>query len=70
MTMRTGAVLVVMGLACFVAFEVIGVTVDDNGLLHEPFALIPIGFLFVTLGVLLALSGLIHGVMGHRGAGK
>ncbi|CAJ1835840.1 hypothetical protein PEKONANI_02357 [Aeromonas jandaei] len=70
MTIRTGAALVVMGLSCFVAFELIGATVDDNGLLHEPFALIPVGFLFVTLGVLLALSGLIHGVMGHRGAGK
>ena len=70
MTMRTGAVLVVMGLACFVAFELIGATVDEHGLLHEPFALIPIGFLFVTLGVLLALPGLIHGVMVHRRAGK
>ncbi|MBM0490660.1 DUF3955 domain-containing protein [Aeromonas jandaei] len=70
MTMRTGAALAVMGLSCFVAFELIGATVDDNGLLHEPFALIPVGFLLVTLGVLLALLALIHGVMGHRRAGK
>ena len=70
MTIRTGAALVVMGLSCFVAFELIGATVDDNGLLHEPFALIPVGFLLVTLGVLLALLALTHGVMGHRRAGK
>ena len=70
MTIRTGAALVVMGLSCFVAFELIGATVDDNGLLHEPFALIPVGFLLVTLGVLLAMLALAHGVMGYRRAGK
>ena len=70
MTIRTGAALAVMGLSCFVAFELIGAAVDNNGLLHEPFALIPVGFLLVTLGVLLALSGLIHGIIGHRRAGK
>lgn len=44
MMMRIGAVLAAMGLACFVAFELIGSTVDENGTLHEPFGLIPIGF--------------------------
>ncbi|MGL4792346.1 MAG: DUF3955 domain-containing protein [Aeromonas jandaei] len=45
MTIRTGAALVVMGLTCCVAFELIGAMVDENSLLHEPFALIPVGFL-------------------------
>lgn len=65
MMMRIGAVLAAMGLACFVAFELIGSTVDENGLLHEPFALIPIGFLCVAVGVLLALPGLIRTFVGR-----
>ncbi|XEI31345.1 DUF3955 domain-containing protein [Aeromonas veronii] len=65
MMMRIGAVLAAMGLACSVAFELIGSTVDENGTLHEPFGLIPIGFLFVAVGVLLTLPGLIRTLVGR-----
>jgi len=66
MTMRTGVVLLVMGLACFVAFALIGSTVDENGLLHEPFALIPIGWLLLGLAMLLLLAGVVKRVWLRR----
>ncbi|MGL6539404.1 DUF3955 domain-containing protein [Aeromonas hydrophila] len=47
----------VLGLACFMAFNVIGSTVDEAGILHEPFGLLPIGFGLLFIGVLIALFG-------------
>ena len=47
----------VLGIGCFVLFEIIGSTVDSNGILHEPFFLIPFGYLFIIIGF---VSGLIH----------
>ena len=35
----------IAAVSCAVAYRVIGTTVDRNGGLHEPFALIPIGYL-------------------------
>ncbi|WP_050514379.1 DUF3955 domain-containing protein [Aeromonas finlandensis] len=68
--MRIGAVLAAMGFACFVAYEMIGATVDENGILHEPFGLIPIGFLLICLAMLLLLPKVISGVWlrlsGHK----
>jgi len=41
------------GFACWIAFALIGSTVDSQGVLHEPFGLIPIGWLLLLLGVLV-----------------
>jgi hypothetical protein len=54
----------VAGLGCFLAakgcvelFQCLGSRVDAQGILHEPFGLIPLGWLFVLAGaVLLVLS--------------
>jgi hypothetical protein len=54
----------VAAIACFLAakgcyelFHRLGSYVDDQGILHEPFGLIPLGWLFVLAGaVLLVLS--------------
>ncbi|WP_238719646.1 DUF3955 domain-containing protein [Nitratireductor alexandrii] len=43
-------VLLVAGLACLVAFRLIGSDVDENGILREPFFLLPIGSLLVLVG--------------------
>ena len=45
-----------LGAACFLAFALIGSSVDEHGLLHEPFILVPIGWLssFVSGICLLA----------------
>jgi len=50
-------VALVLGIGCFVLFEMIGSTVDSNGILHEPFFLVPFGYLFILIGL---VSGLIH----------
>lgn len=43
--------LVLLGVGCGVAFNLIGSTVDANGFLHEPFFLVPIGYLLVFSGL-------------------
>ncbi|MBU1017678.1 DUF3955 domain-containing protein [Patescibacteria group bacterium] len=35
--------LIILGMTCSLAFNLIGSYLDENGFLHEPFALIPIG---------------------------
>ena len=42
---------------CYEFFQRIGSHLDDQGFLHEPFGLIPLGWLFVFAGaILLVLS--------------
>ena len=66
--MRTGAALAAMGVCCLVAFELIGSTVDEDGTLHEPFGLIPIGLLLLGVAILLLLAGAVKGVwLRHHG---
>ena len=43
------------GIACLVSFNVIGSYVDENGLLIEPFALIPLSWFFQLLGLIAFL---------------
>lgn len=64
--MRTGAVLAAIGVCCLVAFELIGSTVDEDGTLHEPFGLIPIGLLLLGVAMLLLLAGAVKGVWLRR----
>lgn len=49
------ATLLGFGIACFIALTLIGSDVDEEGLLHEPFALIPIGYLLCFAGILSVL---------------
>ncbi|WP_246188684.1 DUF3955 domain-containing protein [Nitratireductor arenosus] len=44
-------ILIIAGLACLAAFRMIGSDVDENGVLREPFFLLPIGYLLVLLGI-------------------
>lgn len=55
MTMKIGALLILAGLGCFVAFNLLGTTVDAQGFLHEPFALLPLGYLLLFTGMVLSL---------------
>ena len=58
---RAAIALILSGLACVVAFEVIGSSVDEDGTLIEPFFLIPIAWLLFLSGVVLALATFIKG---------
>ncbi|MFA0005974.1 DUF3955 domain-containing protein [Vibrio splendidus] len=52
----------VSGLLCFIAYNTIGSYVDKNGVLVEPFGLIPLFWLFE----LLALLALVVAFVRHR----
>jgi hypothetical protein len=39
-----------LGSVCLAVYRSIGATVDENGFLHEPFALLPIGFFLLAVG--------------------
>ena len=45
--------LLIFGIICFVSFYLIGSEVDENGYLHEPFFLLPIGFICIFLSMIL-----------------
>ncbi|MCC4859808.1 DUF3955 domain-containing protein [Vibrio splendidus] len=52
----------ISGLLCFIAYNTIGSYVDKNGVLVEPFGLIPLFWLFE----LLALLALVVAFVRHR----
>ncbi len=56
----TGALLILAGLGCFVAFNLLGTTVDTQGFLHEPFALLPLGYLLLFTGMVLTVIPLLR----------
>ncbi len=43
--------MMVIGGVLMIAYNLIGSEIDGNGFLHEPFFLIPIGVLFIFLGI-------------------
>jgi len=45
----------IVGGGCFVTFSIIGSEVAPDGTLIEPFALIPIGYLFITIGIITSI---------------
>lgn len=48
-------VSMIISIGCFIAFNLIGSEVLSGGTLSEPFFLIPIGFLFAIIAVILAV---------------
>ncbi|GJA87778.1 DUF3955 domain-containing protein [Aeromonas caviae] len=60
MTMKIGALLILAGHGCFVAFNLLGSTLDAQGFLHEPFALLPLGYLLLFTGMVLTVIPLLR----------
>ena len=54
----------IIGIGCLVTYAIIRSEIAPDGTLLEPFFLIPMGYLFVAIGIIL---GLVKGI--HRGAG-
>ena len=49
------------GIGGLLLFQIIGSTIDEDGILHEPFFLIPVSYLLMVLGFGgAALLGLRH----------
>jgi len=40
---------------CQLGFKLIGSSVDENGFLAEPFGLLPISWMFISLGLVLLI---------------
>lgn len=59
---KTSFLFCVSGLLCSIAYNTIGSYVDENGVLVEPFGLIPLFWLFE----LLALLALVVVFVRHR----
>lgn len=45
----------IIGIGCMLAFNIIGSEIAPDGMLVEPFFLIPMGFLFVFIGVISSI---------------
>jgi len=48
-------IFIVMGIGCAVAYGIIGSEIAPDGTLVEPFFLIPMGYLFLFLGIITGL---------------
>ena len=58
-----GVFLVIGAFACMVAFNVIGQEIDAQGILHEPFFLIPLFWLCVMLSLIAGGVNLFARIM-------
>ena len=57
MMVKCGVFLMGLGVASFMAFSLIGSTLDEEGFLHEPFPLLPLGYLLLLAGAGVAILG-------------
>ena len=53
-------IFIFIAVGCGTAYNIIGSSVDENGILHEAFGLIPIGYLFLFLGIIVGLVTVIR----------
>lgn len=60
MMMQLAALFTALGVSSLITFHLLGSFVDSQGYLHEPFGLLPIGYLFIFMGILLALFGALR----------
>ncbi len=49
----------ILSMLCFVSYAAIGSYVAEDGALVEPFAFIPMGYLFFALGIVLIILRLV-----------
>ena len=56
---RVAFLLILAGLGCVVAYSVIGSSIAEDGTLVEPFFLIPIAWLLLLTGGMLAIATFI-----------
>jgi hypothetical protein len=54
---KAGILSIALGLCALLAFQWIGDSIDEQGFLREPFALLPIGSMLLIAGLLAAVIG-------------
>lgn len=57
--MKLATIFLVIGLGCWLAFVASGSYVSDEGVLHESFGFIPIGWVFVLLSILVGIFSFV-----------
>ena len=55
---QLGSCFLFLGVALQILFYLIGSDVNENGVLQEPFGLLPISFIFIFIGILMMALGL------------
>lgn len=70
MLTKLGLTLALLGFSSLALFKVIGSSVDENGVLREPFGLLPIGFGLLLLGLLTLAAALVKVACRRWLAGK
>jgi hypothetical protein len=60
---KTGLIFFSLAALCWLGFDFIGSTVDSQGILHEPFFLVPIGWLFIFAGLFSTLGASVRKLM-------
>jgi Protein of unknown function (DUF3955) len=56
---KIGLLVMALGLIALVAFQLIGSSVDADGILREPFGLLPVGFALLFAGAVTTLAALV-----------
>ena len=64
-SLKTALCLIGLGAACWLAFGALGSHVDEQGMLREPFGLVPAGLLSMAAG---AVVGVLHFTRSTRSA--
>lgn len=59
----TGAILMLIGFISFVLKSITVEYIDSQGILHENFFFIPIGYLFIFTGLIVILTGIVKTCM-------
>ncbi|CAG35095.1 DUF3955 domain-containing protein [Desulfotalea psychrophila] len=57
------ALLLLASITCMISYRIIGSSIDSEGFLHEPFALIPLGWLFFFLTLLTGGGYLLRTIL-------
>ncbi|MBB1270729.1 DUF3955 domain-containing protein [Shewanella sp. SR44-3] len=60
---KTALIFFSVAALCWLGVNFIGSTVDSQGVLHEPFFLVPIGWLFIFAGLFSVLGASLKKLM-------
>jgi len=66
LSVKVSLLLISLSFICMAAYNFIGSTIDKNGFLHEPFFLIPIGWLFLFSGIVLFIFAVLKMIFTRR----
>ena len=58
--------LMIGAVVCVSAFNIVGQTIDAEGVLHEPFFLIPLFWLFLLLSIIAGIANILAHVIRAR----